>query len=61
MNDVPVGETGHNLNARSPQEQKRLRSKNPYLQNCALQLEVIKNNTKQKISTGSDFTEIRRF
>ena len=39
VNDVPVGETGHNCML---QAHKRLRSKNPCLQNCALQLEVIK-------------------
>ena len=40
---------------------KRLMFKNPCLQNCALQLDVLKNKTKQKISTGSDLSEIRRY
>ena len=39
---------------------KRLMFENQCLQNCALQLGVIKNKTKPKISTGSDSTEIRR-
>ena len=54
VNDVPVAETGHNLHAPSQQEAEP-RSKNPCLQNCTLQLEVIKKN-----STGSNSTEIRR-
>ena len=45
MNDVPVGETGLNLHAPSPQEAE---VQNPCLQNCALQLELIKNKTKEK-------------
>ena len=39
---------------------KRLMFKNPCLQKWALQLDVIKNKTKPKISTGSDSTEFRR-
>ena len=35
---------------------KRLMFKNPCLKNCALQLDVIKNKTKPKISTSSNST-----
>ena len=57
MNDVPVGETGHNLHASSPQEAEVLKSMPAKLRSS---IGVNKNKTKPKISTDSDSTEIRR-